>query len=200
MSPQSLRPPARGRIRRAARIVLPSCVAAIATSVAFAAFTDEAANSGNQASAASVTITEDVAASSPLFDLRDWQPGEQATVARCIGVTNDGSIALPLTLRLDGAPTGELGDFVDMTVERGTRAAATDSADCSSFEAAGVVFEGELDAFPTAAGAGLPDQAGPLAAGAERSYRVTWRLQDTEEAEGRSIANVDFLWESTSAG
>src|SRR3954471_18601369 len=99
MSPQSLRPPARGRIRRAARIALPSCAAAIATSVAFAAFTDEAANSGNQASAASVTITEDVAASSPLFDLRDWQPGEQDTVARCIAITNDGSIALPLTLR-----------------------------------------------------------------------------------------------------
>jgi hypothetical protein len=200
MSPQSVRPRARGRVRRAARVVLPSCAAAIATSIAFAAFTDEAANSGNQASAASVTITEDVAATSPLFALHDWQPGEQDTVARCIAVKNDGSIALPLTMRFDGAPAGELGDYVDMTIERGTRAEATDSADCSTFEAGGVVFEGELDEFPPATGDGVSDRAGALAPAAERAYRVTWHLQDTEDAEGKSISGVDFLWETTSAG
>lgn len=191
MSPQIL--------RRAARVLLPACAAAVVTSIAFAAFTDEAANSGNQATAASVTITEDVPATSPLFDLQDWQPGAEATVVRCIAVTNDGSIALPLTLRFDGAPAGELGDFVDMTIERGSRAAATDSADCSTFAPDGVVFDGELDEFPTAAAGALADGGGALPAGSERAYRVTWELQDTEDAEGKSIAGVDFLWESSSA-
>lgn len=203
MSSEDPRSPVRGRIRRAARVVLPAGVAAIATSVAFAAFTDEAANGGNQASAANVTITEDVAATSPLFDLADWQPGEDDTVARCIAVTNDGSIALPLTLRLDGAPDGSLGDFVDMKVERGTRDRATDSTDCSTFAPAAedaVVYDGELDEFPTTAAAALSDRGGKLAAGAERAYRATWRLQDTEDAEGKSVSGVDFLWETTSAG
>jgi hypothetical protein len=54
----------------------PTAAAALAATLAVAAFTDDAQNAGNRASAADVTISADVAASSPLFDLADWQPGE----------------------------------------------------------------------------------------------------------------------------
>ena len=190
------------RWRRAARVTVPTVTAAAVAAIGVAAFTDDATNEGNRASAANVAITEDVSASTPLFDVDDWQPGENDTLARCVAITNAGSIALPLTLRLDGAPSGTLGDFIDVTVERGTRDAAVDTADCSTFEpddASPVVFRGELDELPTAAGAGQADKGAALAVGAERAYRVTWHLQDTEDAEGTSVSGVDFLWETTSA-
>jgi hypothetical protein len=185
--------------RRAGKTLLPAAAAALVTAAGFAAFTDDASNPGNRASAASVTITQDVPATAPLFDLSNWQPGEDDTVARCITVRNGGSIALPLRLRLDGAPTGSLGTYVDMAIERGTRPAGDGTSSCSGFAAAGEVWSGELASFPTAAGAGVADGGGALAPGADRAYRITWHLQDTQDAEGRSVADVDFLWETTSA-
>ena len=192
--------PVRSRVRGAVRALVPSAAAVAVTTVALAAFTDTAGNAGSTASAASVEVTEDVAATAPLFDLADWQPGEDDTVARCIGVTNRGSIALPLAFRLDGAPSGRLGDFVDVRVERGTRPAGDDGSDCAGFTADGVVAEAELDDLPTAPGTAVADGGPKLAVGAERAYRITWHLQDTEAAEGLSVSGVDLLWETTSAG
>ena len=191
------------RTRRAARVAAPT-VAAFGAVFAFAAFTDEAENAGNRASAADVTIGADVAATAPLFDLTDWQPGEDGdTVTRCIGVTNGGSLAVPVSMRLTGAPTGQLADYVDMTVVRGTRDARVDDAGCASFAPAASgaqVFRGELDEFPTTAGAAVGDGGAPLAVGAERAYQVTWKLQDTEDAEGKALGGVSFRWETTTAG
>ena len=192
------------RLRRVVRAVVPTAAAAVTATLAVAAFTDEAENSGNRATAADVTIGADVAASAPLFDLTGWQPGEDGdTVTRCIGVTNGGSVPVPVSMRLGGAPTGELADFVDMTIVRGTRDAAVDDAGCASFAPAASeaeVFRGELDEFPATAGTALADGGAPLAVDAERAYRITWTLQDTEDAEGRSLGGVDFRWETTSAG
>jgi hypothetical protein len=186
-------------VRKLGKLAAPTAVA-LAAGFAFAAFTDDAANGGNRATAASVTITEDVDARTPLFDLADWQPAEDgATVERCIGITNAGSIALPLTLRLDGAPTGELAEYVDVEVEHGTRAAATDDASCGGFTRNGDVYAGELADLPTTAEQRLAAGAATLEPGDERAFRITWTLQDTEEAEGKSVSGVDFLWETTSA-
>ena len=186
-------------VRKLGKLAAPTAVALVA-GLAFAAFTDQAANGGNRATAADVTITEDVAATSPLFDLADWQPAEDgATVERCIGVTNDGSIPLPLTLRLAGAPTGDLAEYVDVTVEHGTRATADDGKTCDGFSKAGDVFTGELADFPVTAQDRLAAGGADLAVGAERAFRITWTLQDTEEAEGKSVSGVEFLWETTTA-
>ena len=192
------------RVRRLVRAVVPTAAAAVTATLAVAAFTDEAENAGNRASAADVTIGTDVAATAPLFDLTDWQPGESGdTVTRCIGVTNGGSVPVPVSLRLDGAPTGRLADFVDVAIDRGTRDAAVDDAGCASFTPAASgaeVFRGELDELPTTAGSAVADGGTPLAVGAERAYRVTWTLQDTEDAEGTSVEGVTFRWETTTAG
>lgn len=190
------------RLRRVARVLVPSVAAAAVTAIGFAAFTDDATNRGNEASTANVTITEDIDAQTPLFDLDNWQPAEQDTVSRCIAITNEGSIALPLSLRLDDAPTGELDDHIDMKIERGTRDVATNSSDCSTFKADAtdaVVYDAELDEFPIAAGTGVSDKGGKLAVDGERAYRITWHLQDDENAEGKSVSGVNFLWETTSA-
>ena len=200
MSSTSPARPRLRRTRRAARVAAPT-LAAFGAVFAFAAFTDEAENAGNRATAADVTVTEDVAASSPLFDLKAWQPGEDGdTVSRCIGITNRGSIPVPLRLRLAGAPSGALADFIDVKVERGTRDAAVDGPECTSFASGGQVYAGELDELPATSAAALADGGGDLAVGGERAYRVTWKLQDTEAAEGLSVSGVTFRWETTSAG
>lgn len=193
----------RRRGRRVLKTVAPTVAAAAVTAIGMAAFTDEATNAGNRATAASVTITEDVPATSRLFDIADWQPGESGdSVSRCVAVTNGGSIGLPLRLRLGGAPAGTLGDFIDMKIERGSRPTSTNSADCDGFAPAPsspTVYDGELAAFPATAGAALDDRGGVLAPGAERAYRITWHLQDDEAAEGRSVDGVDFVWQTTTA-
>jgi hypothetical protein len=175
-------------LRRTGRFALP-LVVAVGAGLASAAFTDEASNEGNRASAADVTISTGRAATSPVFDLADWRPGG-GPERRCVTVTNEGSVPVPLTMRLDGAPTGGLAGFIDMTVERG--------AGCDAFAADGEVFSGELAAFPATAAGALADGGPALAPGASRAYRVTWELQDDEEAEGLSVAGVDFLWTSSS--
>ena len=203
--------PARRRLRGLLRVAAPT-VAAFSSVLAFAAFTDDAQNNGNEATASSVTITEDVPATSPLFSLKDWRPyapfqGEY-NQTRCIGITNRGSVSVPLKLRLAQVPTGTLGDYVDVMVWRGQRDPSIDDTSCATFKAdpdipttavdEKTVFHGELDELPTSVGSALRDGGDPLAPGAERAYFIKWTLQDDEEAEGRSISNVDFRWESTS--
>ena len=187
MSP-TVHQPRSARLPRTGRFAAP-LVVALGAGLASAAFTDEASNDGNRATAADVTISAGRAAASPVFDLAGWRPGGEPE-RRCVTVTNDGSVAVPLTMRLDGAPGGELAGFIDMTIERG--------ASCDAFSADGEVFAGELASFPTA-GAGAVADGGPaLAEGATRAYRITWALQDDEAAEGRSVSGVDFLWASSS--
>ena len=201
-TPMGARPATSRRLRRVARVALPSIAAAAVTAAGYAAFVDQAGNDGNQATAASVAITQDVGATTPLFDLTDWQPQEADTVARCISVRNEGSIALPLSLRFKGAPSGELGRYVDMTIVRGTRDAASSTSDCSSFRTDGAdatVYDGLLGDFPTAAGGAIADKGGRLGVGASRAYRITWHLHDDDAAQGKSISGVNFLWETTSA-
>ncbi len=198
-------------LRRLTRAVAPTLVA-FGGVLAFAAFTDDARNDGNHATAASVTITEDLPSSTPLFSLSRWRPyapyQSEYHQTRCIGVTNDGSVAVPLKLRLAQAPTGALGDYVDVLVLRGTRAVDVNDTSCATFRAdpdipstavdEKLVFAGELDELPTTPGTALPDGGDPLGPGAERAYLIKWELQDTEDAEGKAVSNVDFRWESTS--
>jgi hypothetical protein len=191
-------------VRRAARLVGPTFVA-LGAVFALAAFTDDARVDDNGATAASVTISADRAASAPLFAVRDWRP-EAAAQARCVTLTNDGSVAVPVAFGLARAATGPLADFVDVTVERGSGTAATRDGGCEGFTAAGTVdlapgaagTGAELDELPHGAGL-VADGGAPLAAGAARAYRVTWTLQDTEAAEGLSVDGVDLRWRSTTA-
>ena len=176
-------------LRRTGRFALP-LVVAVGAGLASAAFTDDATITGNRATAADVSISAGRAATSPVFDIAAWRPGPGEAVARCVEVTNEGSVAVPLTMRLDGAPDGGLAEFIDMTIERGAR--------CEGFATDGEVFAGELASFVTAAGSAVADGGAALAPGASRAYRMTWELQDEEAAEGLSVSGVDFLWTSSS--
>ena len=192
--------PRGNRMRRIAKVAAPT-VAVIGVGLAFAAFTDEARNDGNQASAASVTITEDVSASSALFNITNFKPSDP-TESRCIGVTNGGSIPVPIKLYIDGALGGTgLGSHISMTVERGTRSTADNTSGCGSFVADATTptfFNDKLANFPTSLGTAITDGGTTLAVGSERAYRIRWTLDDTESAEGKTVTDADFVWVSSS--
>ena len=192
--------PRGNRMRRLAKVAAPT-VAVLGVGLAFAAFTDDARNDGNQATAASVTITEDVSASSALFNVTNFKPSDP-TVERCIGVTNGGSIPVPIKMHLDGAPAGTgLGSHIQMTIERGTRSAADNTSSCGSFVAdatSPTFFNDKVANFPTTSGTAISDNGASVAVGAERAYRIRWTLDDTETAEGKTVTDVDFVWTSSS--
>jgi len=186
-------------LRRLAKL-LGSVLVVSGAGLAFAAFTAEEANSGNAATAADLTVTDDVG-SATLFDpandpdLANWLPGDAEV--RCIGITNGGTVPAAVTL-YGNTPGGTgLGAYVDMTIERGTIAAGhSDRKDCSTFAAATSFSSGTVSAFTTTA-PGLSDGGADLAAGAKRGYRITWTLQDAAAAEGRTLSAYTVSWRLT---
>lgn len=169
-------------------------------SLAFAAFTAERTNSGNAATAADLTLTDDVG-SATLFnptsdaDLANWKPGDTET--RCIGITNGGTVPGDVTLR-GSTPGGTgLGAYVNMTIERGTIAAGhTDRNDCSTFTSGTQFSTGTVSAFTTAS-PGVADGGAALAANAKRGYRITWTMQDNDAAKAKTISAYTFTWRLT---
>lgn len=125
-----------------------------------------------------------------LFDLGAMVPGRKEE--RCLTVTYDGDI-LPVDLALGASSNGELGEFLDISVERGT-GGSFDS--CDGFVGEELVFAGTLTDFADATG------AESLAVGVIRnqsdavSFKFEFDLQDSSDAMGLS-STVDFSWQVT---
>jgi hypothetical protein len=140
-----------------------------------------------------------------LISLTNAKPGD--TSSRCILVTYSGS--LPANVRLYAAVTGTLGDYVDLTVTRGTDSAPSFSS-CASFTAdatnyigsgAGVIYSGVLSSFPTSATAANEPTSGAPATwtnSTTHSYKITATLQASAPtaAQGAS-STVTFTWEAS---
>ncbi len=173
-----------------------------------AVFSGTAANPGNGFAAGAVTITSnDSSPAGSLLTMSGGRPGD-APVVGCVRVTYTGSV--PAQVRLYGTAGGSgLGQYLNLTVERGTLASGTlpDCAgfapDASTYAAAnGVVFTGTLAGFATAHGTyanALPD---PTAAspttwttGTTVAYRFTTTIQNNSAAQGL-IAAPAFWWEA----
>lgn len=122
-----------------------------------------------------------------LFDLADMAPGRP--VVHCLEVVYDGSI-VPVDLALRAEAAGDLAPYLDVVVEDGTGGGFDD---CSAFRPAGEVYGGTLAQL---AASGWIDLGSILNSGERISYRITFELQDREEALGRS-ASTSFVWEVT---
>lgn len=205
MTPDAPTPTPDQRPSRARRLAkLTASVAVLAgAGLAFAAFTAEQSNTGNAATAANLTVSDDVA-SATLFnpaadaDLANWQPGDPEV--RCIGIINGGSVPAAVTLRGNTPGGTGLGGYITMKLERGTFSGAhTSRTDCSNFVADAstpVFYNANVSAYPTAGG-GTTDGGGNLAASAKRAYRVTWELQDDQAAINKSISAYSLTWRLT---
>lgn len=181
----------RVRLGAAALAVFAASVMAFqATSAAFSAQTDNAANTF---AAGTVALTDNDGGSA-LFEVTEMTPGQ--TEVACIEVTYSGS--LDSEVRVFGAATAGDGleAFLDFTVEGG-------DGDCTTFGNTTAVWtngtDGDLGVFVATATdfASGVDQWQPTGGGADDTvpYRVTVTLQDDNGAQGLSTA-ITFTWEA----
>lgn len=141
------------------------------------------AAASNRVRSGTLELTDDDQGQS-LFDLSDMIPGDSST--QCISVAYGGSI-LPVDMILTAQGTGQLADYLNITIEQGEGAGFED---CTTFVPDGTVFTGSLAQLTTQR----------LVVGTiynqdeSTSFRFTFALADTEEALGLE-ASADFIWE-----
>jgi hypothetical protein len=174
----------------------------------YAAFSATTANGANNWAAGSVSLTDDdagvamfsTALTTPVGaqDTKALKPGDTRT--NCIKVTNNGTLAGPVKLYVQGyTQTSGLGDNLTVTVEQGTGTGATAFGSCTGFTAVGVPLVNglSLTAFNTASfnyGNGVG--GANLAVGASTYYRFTTTVNAAapNTVQGGS-AQATFQWE-----
>ena len=120
-----------------------------------------------------------------LFDLADMVPGRASM--ECLTIQYDGSI-VPVELALLAEVEGDLGPYLDVTVEQGTSGGFED---CGDFSPERLIYNGTLDRMAQLERIELERI---LNQGETRVYRFRFGLQDTADALGR-VSTVGFVWE-----
>ena len=182
------------------RVLLTLLVVGIAGSVAgfgtYSAFTATSTNTGNAFASGSVAISDNDSNGSMLA-LSNAKPGDSST--GCIKATYTGTLAA--SVRLYGTITGTLAQYLTLTVTRGTNTSAFSS--CANFSAdatdyigsgAGVVYNGNLSAFPATWTAGVVDPTS-WSQNDAHAYKFVVTLQDNNSAQGLT-STAGFTWEA----
>jgi hypothetical protein len=161
-----------------------------------AAFTATTVNEANQWAAGVVVLTDD-SADTAMFNVDKLKPGD--TGERCIEVTYEGTVDADVRLHVgaDGL-TGDLGPYLDITVEQGTGGTFDD---CSGFTGDSLYTDGTLAGFAaghTDFGSGVGNWAPTGASVQSRTYRFTYELQGDNAAQGKD-ATATFTWEAQSS-
>ena len=107
-------------------LLLVGALGAVAGIGTFSAFSATTVNAGNTFDAGTVAISDNDA-DSAMYTITDAAPGD--VVSACIQVTYTGS--LDSTVALYGSAVGAIGQYVDLTVEKGTGMAGF--PDCTGF-------------------------------------------------------------------
>jgi len=182
--------------RSAGKIGLTLLVVALVGTVVgigtWSAFSSTTENSGNQFEAGTVTLGDDDS-DGVLFNLSALKPND--TSDKCINVTYSGSLAA--SVKVYGSGSGGLGQYLTLTVTRGTIASPAFPS-CTGFTAddgGGELYSGNLADFPASYGAGIADPNGSWSSGENHVYKVSVTVQDNESAQGLT-ASQSFTWEA----
>jgi hypothetical protein len=173
-------------------------VSFLVVSTSRAAFSSTTGNTGNTASAGSVTLTDDDAGS-VLFNVSGMAPTDAAT--ECITVTYNGDLtpSAPVQLYRSGAVTGTgLDQYLDLIVEVGTGGSY---GSCVGFTPSATLFTGNtvqnFAATHTSYATALSTAWTPTGAGQSRTFRFTITLQDNNSAQSLNVG-FGFTWEAQS--
>lgn len=150
------------------------------------ALTSEGTVAGSAVTSGTISLIDDDAGRS-LFDLSDMAPGRP--VVRCIEVVYDGTI-VPVDLALKAETSGTLAEFLDVSIDEGT-GGGFDT--CDGFSATDEIYDGTLAGL---AAADWLELERIVNTGSRRSYRITFDLQDEQDALGQA-ASASFVWEVT---
>lgn len=178
------------RIDRAAARAFAAAVSALiitslVVSQSSAAIQPDGTVAGNAVAAGTVELSDDDLGRS-LVNLDAMSPAQP--VEECIEVVYGGTI-LPVDLTLDAQTVGDLGPYLDITVERGTGGGFDD---CDAFVPSERIFGGTLAELDASGAIGL----GAIRNSGEASaFRFRFELADEAEAVGRQ-SSIDFVWEA----
>lgn len=161
-----------------------------------AAFTAQTSTGNNTWSSGSVQLSDDDS-DTAMFTASGLTAG--STAAKCIEVTYNGDLGASVKLYVS-ASVGDLRQYLTIKVEQGQGGTF---ADCTGFVADGapvvnpVVDDETLLAFATAntnfaTGVGAWT---PGAAGQKRTYKITYTLADSNDAQNKT-ASATFRWEA----
>jgi hypothetical protein len=154
-----------------------------------AAFVDTTDNTSNHFSAGTVVLNDDDAGT-VLFNVNNLAPSSPRV--NCINVQYTGSLAA--NVKMYGAASGSLAQYLDVVVEVGTGGTF---ANCTGFTPGSTLYTGTLSNFAatrtnfTNGLAGWNGATNP----SNRTYRITVTMQDNNAAQGLS-ADADFTWEA----
>ncbi|HKG37717.1 MAG TPA: hypothetical protein VKB25_01910 [Conexibacter sp.] len=166
----------------------------------WSAFDRTASSPGDSVATGTVTLSDNDGGS-PLLSLSGARNG--STVTSCTKLTYGGTV--PADVRIYGTVGGGLASYLTLTVTRGTISGTPAAKSCTGFVAdstdylakgAGVIYSGNLSAFPTSAGAALVDPTSSATeqwdAGEAHAYKLTVTMNSASGA-GMS-ATADFTW------
>lgn len=150
------------------------------------AFATEGSVAGVALASGTISLDDDDSGRA-LFDLSNMAPGRP--IVQCLEVEYGGSIVpVDMTLLVDSV--GDLGRYLNLSIEEGSGGGFEA---CETFVRSDRLYDGTLSDL--ASGDRLPLGV-ILNSGETRSYRITFALQDEQEALGRT-ATADFVWEVT---
>ena len=185
-------------------LVIVGAVASLAAFATFSAFSSTTTNDGNSFAAGTVYLTDNDAGSA-LYNVSGKKPGD--TAQGCIKLTYAGSLASTVKLYTTSS-IGSLGQYIDMTVEKGTQSGSPTFPSCTGFTAdsGGTIYTGTLANFAatkTSFASGVSAFPGSQAQWNQNDtlvYRITLTLQDNNTANGGASAlstgTHSFTWEA----
>ncbi|MEM1333738.1 MAG: hypothetical protein AAGG08_09795 [Actinomycetota bacterium] len=160
-------------------------VATIVVTTSSSALTTRGAAQSSEVETGSITLADDDGGRS-LVDLDAMAPGRPRT--ECINIAYTGSV-LPVDLALVVESVGDIADYVDVRVDRGSSGGF---GACELFVPEERIIDARLGDV-----LGEPQDVGGFSnEGESATYRFTFELIDESSAAGRS-GTVDFVWEAT---
>ena len=181
-------------------LLLIGAASALAGFGTFSAFTSTTTNSGNSFAAGTVFV-DDNDAGAAMYTVSNQKPG--VATQRCIKVTYSGSMAADVKL-YTLSTVGAVGDYIDLTVEKGT--GNPSFPNCTGFSAESTIYSGELDDFVSTKNSyanGISVFPGAQTQWNQNDalvYRFTLTLQDDNNANGGatplSTGSHAFTWEA----
>ncbi len=187
--------------RLALSVLIVGSIAWIAGQATYARFAVTTADGGNSLAAGTVAISDNDAGGA-VVTLTNALPGNLAL--GCITVTYDGS--LDSQVHLYGSVSGALAPYLNLKITRGTNGSSFSS--CAGFTAdgtnyigqgAGVVYNGDLSAFPSTYAAGIVDAPGSAetwTSGESHAYQVQVTFKTGSVGADGLAASATFTWEA----
>jgi len=176
------------------------CTAVMWSGGTWSAFDRTASSPGNAVATGTVSLADNDGGAA-LLSLSGARNG--STVTSCTKVTYGGTV--PADVRVYGTVGGGLASYLTLTITRGTIAGTPAAKSCTGFVAdstdylsrgAGVIYSGNLSAFPTSAAGALVDPTSGATeqwdGGEAHAYKLTVTMNSASGA-GMS-ATADFTW------